>query len=97
MGKDIDFAEMKNMLKNYKKCILLDVRSLQEYKEGHLNNSINIPLFELSKKVSKIITNKDDMIIVYCQTGSRSRRAVSILTKLGYKDLYNLKGGLDSN
>ena len=83
------------MMKN-KNCILIDVRSPQEFKERHLENSINIPLYELQKKTEKMIYDKEKTIIVYCQTGNRSNRALKILAKNGYKNIYNLKGGLDN-
>ena len=93
---NIDFEEMNMMLKSDKNCILLDVRSPQEYKEQHLERGINIPLYDLQKKVINIIPSKENVIIVYCQTGNRSIRAVKMLTKMGYKKVYNLKGGLDN-
>lgn len=91
----ISYEDVKNMMKN-KNCILIDVRSPQEFKERHLENSINIPLYELQKKTEKMIYDKEKTIIVYCQTGNRSNRALKILAKNGYKNIYNLKGGLDN-
>lgn len=93
---DIDYENAKILLKNDPNAILLDVRSPQEYKEGNLEKSINIPLYNLEKEVETKIKDKDCTIIVYCQSGNRSRKAINILEKGGYKNLYNLAGGLDN-
>lgn len=92
----ISYTQMNEMLKNNSNTFLLDVRSIQEYNEGHLNGAINIPLSELKEKANCILRNYDNIIIVYCQYGARSEKAVNILKKLGYNKVYNLCGGLDS-
>lgn len=93
---DIDYESAKDILKNNKECILLDVRSPQEYKEYHLEGSINIPVYDITKYIKNIIPNNNTQIIVYCQSGSRSKEAVNLLEKRGYKNLYNIEGGLDN-
>lgn len=93
---NIDYQNIKTILKNDKEAILIDVRSPQEYKEWHINGSINIPLYDLEKNNSQITNNKNNVIIVYCQTGKRSKKAVEILKKVGYTKLYEIDGGLDN-
>lgn len=92
---NIDYESAKNILKNDKDAILVDVRSSQEYKESHLEGSINIPVYNLEEKCEDIMPNKQNIIIVYCQSGGRSSKAVKILEKQGYSKLYNIEGGLD--
>lgn len=87
--------EMKFMLKNYSNVVLLDVRSPQEFVEGHLKNAINIPTYEIYSKAPKIIVDKETIIIAYCTVGIRSENAIRILKKLGYKNLYHLEEGLE--
>lgn len=87
--KEISFEDIKK--DNY---ILVDVRARKEYIEGHLNGAINIPLFDIKKKCNNL--KKKDKIIVYCQSGIRSRKAIKILENLGFENVYNLKGGLDN-
>lgn len=77
-------------------AILLDIRSPQEYEEGHLANSILIPEYELRVKAKEILMDKSQPIIVYCSTGRRSKRAQRTLEKMGYKQVYNLYQGLDN-
>lgn len=92
---DIDKEKMNELVK--KGAILLDTRSPQEYEEGHLDGAILIPEYELNKRAEKELSDKDSIIIVYCQTGSRSNKAKKLLQKKGYKNVYNLYGGLDNN
>ncbi len=70
---------------------LLDVRTNKEYGEGHIPGAIHIPLTEIGDKVKKL--KKDKEIVVFCQNGNRSIWAIKRLMSMGYKNLYNLKGG----
>lgn len=90
---DITIEELKN--KVLQGAILIDVRSNQEYREGHLQGAINIPDFEITNKIQREIPKKNQLIIVYCQYGGRSRNAMTIMNKLGYNNVYNLYGGLE--
>ena len=73
------------------KALLLDVRTTQEYKEGHIPGSKNIPLQSI-EKVNTIVKNKEIPLFVYCYSGARSRQAVSVLQRMGYADVRNLGG-----
>ena len=94
--ENITKEEMKEILRANNNVILLDVRSHQEYKEGHLERSINIPLYDLQKEALSKIRNKEDIVIVYCSAGIRSKKAVQILRKMGYINLYNIEGGIEN-
>lgn len=94
--EDITVKEMLEILKTNQNVTILDVRSSQEYREGHLTGSINIPVYDIEKNVKDHIKNKEDIIIVYCSAGVRSKKAVQILRKLGYKNLYNIEGGIEN-
>lgn len=74
--------------------ILLDVRSKQEYEEGHLAGSINIPLYEIDKNLEKL-PDKKCILLIYCTSGHRSKQAKEKLENLGYENVYHLKNGLD--
>ena len=73
---------------------LLDVRTPGEYSAAKINGSINIPLDEINEKIESVILNKNKSVYVYCLSGSRSSIAVSIMIKLGYKNVFNVKSGL---
>lgn len=82
--------------KQKKGAIIVDVRSSQEYNEGHISEAINIPYYEIKKNVNNVLKNKNQEIVLYCQTGFRSKQAYKKLIKLEYKNVYNLYGGLDN-
>ena len=86
---------MLEILKTNSNAVLLDVRSSQEYIEGHIRGSINIPVYDIEKQAKNKL-NKDSIIIVYCSAGIRSKRAIQILEKLGYENLYNVEGGIEN-
>lgn len=73
---------------------LVDVRTPQEYKAGYIQNAINIDYFDalnFSLKFEKL--NKDKPIYLYCRSGSRSQKAANKLVEMGFKEIYDLKGG----
>ena len=91
--KDIMQSEIKSLMS--KGAILIDVRSPQEYNEGHLDNSILLPEYEILKKIEDIIPNKNTKIILYCSSGTRSKKAQEELEKMGYKNIYNVLNGVE--
>ena len=95
-GNQISYIQAKEMMNVNTGEILLDVRSPQEYKEYHLEKAINIPVYDLEENIEKLFENKNTVIILYCQSGGRSRKAYNILNKMGYNNLYEIQGGLDN-
>lgn len=89
---DITATEMKNKI--IQGAILLDVRSNQEFNEGHLQGAINIPDFELLNRIEREIPKKNQLIVIYCEYGGRSREVYIKMRKLGYTNIYNLHGGI---
>ena len=77
--------------KNATGAVLLDVRTPQEYREGHIPDSQNVPLQQLDK-VEEVTENKDTVLYVYCRSGARSRQAVSLLKHMGYTNVHNIGG-----
>ena len=68
-------------------CFLLDVRTEMEYSTIRIKGSVNIPLDKLQNEIEGIVRDKSELIIVYCATGSRVRRAIQILWGLGYNNV----------
>ena len=87
---DIDLSKLQLLKVQYPDLILLDVRSPQEYEEGHMQGSICIPSYDILRMAEKILTNKQTVIVAYCEFGARSRKTVNLLKTLGYKNVYNL-------
>lgn len=86
--KTIGYEEAYKMMK--KDVLILDVRTKEEYEQGHIKNSINVPL----NKIAFFNEKKDKTILVYCQSGNRSREGSKQLLSMGYKKVYNI-GGID--
>jgi len=72
-------------------AVLLDVRTPQEYREGHIPGSKNVPLQAIDK-VAAVADNKDSTLFVYCYSGARSRQAAGLLGRMGYRNVKNLGG-----
>ena len=72
-------------------AVLLDVRTPQEYREGHIPGSKNVPLQTIDK-VTSIVENKDTALYVYCYSGARSRQATAMLQHIGYTNVQNIGG-----
>ena len=72
-------------------AVLLDVRTPQEYSEGHIPGSKNVPLQTLDK-VRSVVENKDTELFVYCYSGARSRQAAEALGQMGYTNVRNIGG-----
>ena len=89
--KQPDINQGVQEYKNTAGAVLLDVRSPQEYREGHVPGSQNVPLQQLDK-VEEVTENKDTVLYVYCRSGARSRQAVSLLQAMGYTNVHNIGG-----
>ena len=74
--------------------IVIDVRTLEEFESGHIEDSSNIEWQEISSITDNI--NKDQKIYLYCRSGRRSQNATDILVDLGYKEVTNLGGIKDA-
>ena len=79
---------------NREKAVLVDVCETSEFASGHIVGAKNIPLGELEAKLGAAVKNKTLPLILVCQTGARSGRAVAIAKKLGYDQAQSLGGGL---
>ena len=72
-------------------AVLLDVRTPEEYRGGHIPGSKNIPLQTIDR-VDTVAENKDTALYVYCQSGARSRQAAGMLKQMGYTNVNNIGG-----
>ncbi|CAH2214548.1 rhodanese-like domain-containing protein [Tepidibacter aestuarii] len=94
--KNIKGEEAESLIKENKDMLILDVRTLNEYKSGHIPKAKNIPINDLQLKINSIKKYQDKSILVYCASGARSRRASNILSKSGFNKIYNLSRGMHS-
>ena len=94
--KKITSDEAKKMMET-QKVIVVDVRTLEEYNEGHIPNAISVPLETIENEAEAKLKNKDDLILVYCRSGRRSREAALKLIEKGYTNVIDFGGIQDWN
>lgn len=79
-----------------KQVQLVDVRTPEEYAEGHIDNAVNIDFFRDDFKSAFATMDKDQPIYIYCKSGNRSGKAAKILSDLGFEEIYDLEGGFSN-
>lgn len=94
--REISYESLKKLIKENANLEIVDIRSPQEFAENRIKFAINIPLYDLERRYKEMLPDKDKLIILYCQYGSRSKKAYQILEAKGYTNLYSLKGGIES-
>lgn len=92
----ISAAEAKEMM-DQSEVTIVDVRTLQEYKGGHVPGAINIPNEEILDTEPELLKDKDATLLVYCRSGVRSKDASDKLVRMGYKNVYDFGGIIDWN
>ena len=78
--------------KEGEKYLVIDVRDAKGYREGHVKHAINIPHTDIEKEAERISAWKEKPVVVYCNTGKKSKEAAEKLTKAGFKDVSDAKG-----
>lgn len=91
--KILDAQTFKDSISN-KKVQLIDVRTPEEYKSGHIKDAINIDFFSGKFNVEFNKLDKEKPVYIYCRSGSRSRQTANKLAAMGFKEIYDLKGGI---
>lgn len=79
-------------------CIIIDVRSLEEYTSGHIQNAVSLPnelIQAESPQINVILPDKEQAVLVYCRSGKRSKQASDKLVALGYTHIYDIGGIID--
>ena len=88
----ISMEEAVKMMEEESDYIILDVRRPDEFAEKHIPNAINVPNETIGKDEIPELPNKEQMILVYCRSGNRSKQASEKLVKLGYTNIYEFGG-----
>ena len=84
---NITAEEAKQIMDSQEGYLILDVRTQEEFNQGHIPGAILIPDTEIEGKAEEILTDKDQLILVYCRSGRRSKLASEALVKLGYTNI----------
>lgn len=93
--KKITAEEAKNMMENNEEVIVVDVRTMEEYNEGHIANAILIPNETIMNTPPEQLTDKNAEILIYCRSGNRSKQAAEKLIDMGYTNIYDFGGIID--
>lgn len=91
----ITAQEAKKIIDTEEDCIILDVRTQEEYDEGHIPDAILIPDTEVENRAEEELPDKEQLILVYCRSGRRSKLAAQILADSGYSNVKEFGGIID--
>ena len=92
---NITAEEAKKIMDAEEGYVILDVRTQEEYDQGHIPGAILIPDTEVEVTAEDVLTDKDQLILVYCRSGRRSKLASEILVELGYTNIKEFGGIID--
>jgi rhodanese-related sulfurtransferase len=95
-GGELSPEQCRTVIQNLgDRCTVIDVRTDDEYSEGHLPGAINLDLLngELAMGIGRL--EKDVPCIVYCRRGTRGRKAMDLLQSAGFSEVYNISGGYE--
>ena len=93
--EQIGGAEAKALMDSESGYVIIDARTQEEYDQGHIPGAIMIPEYEIADRAEKEIPDKDQLILVYCRSGRRSKIAAEELVKLGYNNIKEFGGIID--
>ena len=92
---NVTAEEAKEMMDSQTGYIILDVRTQEEYDQGHIPGAILIPDYEIKARAEEVLTDKDQLILIYCRSGRRSKLAAEALVELGYTNIAEFGGIID--
>ena len=92
---NITAEEARQIMDSEEGYVILDVRTQEEYDQGHIPGAILIPNTEIEARAEQELPDKDQLILVYCRSGRRSKLAAGILVSLGYTDIREFGGIID--
>lgn len=93
--RQVDMNEAVEMMENEKDYIILDVRTEQEFEEQHIPNAINVPNGTIGTKEISELPDKEQLLMVYCRSGNRSKQASEKLVEIGYSNIVEFGGMKD--
>lgn len=93
--EQITAEQAKTIMDTEKDYVIIDARTEEEFAEGHIENAILIPEYEIKDRAEKELPDKEQLILVYCRSGRRSKIASDELVKLGYTNVKEFGGIID--
>ena len=92
---NITAQEARTIMDTEQGYVILDTRTREEYDQGHIPGAIQISHDEITEKAEEVLTDKDQLILVYCRSGRRSKIAAEALVELGYTNIKEFGGIID--
>ncbi|HEX7366282.1 MAG TPA: rhodanese-like domain-containing protein [Pelobium sp.] len=93
-AKILSSSVFSDSLQTHENCSLLDVRTPEEFNGGHLKNATNLDFTNPDFKTNLVKLDKNKSYYVYCHSGKRSSGAATLMKSLGFKNVYELQGGI---
>ena len=93
--EQITAEQAKTIMDTEKDYVIIDARTEEEFAEGHIENAILIPEYEIASRAEKELPDKEQLILVYCRSGRRSKIASEELVNLGYTNVKEFGGIID--
>jgi len=93
--EQITAIDAKKIMDEQKDYVILDVRTQSEYDASHIENAMLLPLDDIDEEATDILPDKDQLLLVYCRSGVRSKEAALQLAELGYTNIKEFGGIID--
>lgn len=90
---DLSIEETKELIESQEDLLILDVRTTEEFNQGHIEGAQQISVDDLKDRVQELEDYKDKSVLVYCRSGNRSSKAVNILLDNGFSNIYHMSEG----
>lgn len=91
---NLDSQSFRDKIKNDRNSIVLDVRTRNEFKSGHISNALNIDIYSSGFRDVIDKLDKSKTYLIYCQSGSRSNSALKYMKSIGFENIFHLDGGI---
>jgi rhodanese-related sulfurtransferase len=91
-AKDISQTQLQQIMKSEQQVVILDVRTAQEFEQGHIPNALNISHKELEARLTELSGAKNTQVVIYCRSGRRAEVAKQVLVTNGFNQLDHLEG-----
>ncbi|GAC20568.1 rhodanese-like domain-containing protein [Paraglaciecola arctica] len=95
-GNVNNISQQELLEANAKDLVIVDVRTPEEFQQGHVPNAINVPLSEIIDNPAILASSKEKSIVLYCRSGYRAGKAAKALQKDGYQNLSHLEGDMQA-
>ncbi len=87
-------ASAIRLINNHDETLIIDIRAVAEYKSGHIKGAKNVPLNEFASNIKAYSDYKNKLVLIYCNSGNTTGRAIKLLKNAGYEKINNLEGGV---